>query len=128
MNWKPAIELALLQQKERETVVIEGKKILLIWHNEQIHAVQAQCPHFKFSLAKGVITEECAIICPLHKSKFDLETGEVQAWSPWPPVVGPLLGKAVAPKNLKIYPTRVEGDKIFVDLDESCPITESMTA
>lgn len=116
MAWKAAIDLKQLQQKERETVTIDGHKILFIWHQEQVHAVQAQCPHFKLPLAKGKINEECAIICPFHKSEFDLTTGTVKCWSPWPKAVGNLLGKVVKPKNLKIYPTRIEQGEIQVDL------------
>lgn len=118
MAWKPAIDLADLQQKERETVVIDGKKILFIWHKEQVHAVQAQCPHFKLPLGKGKITEDCAIICPFHKSEFDLCTGDVKSWSPWPPAVGNLLAKVVKPKNLQVYPTRIEQGKVHVDLGQ----------
>lgn len=116
MVWKLAVDLAELQQKKRETVIVDNQKILFIWHKEQVHAVQAQCPHFKLPLSKGKITEECAIICPFHKSEFDLTTGNVKRWSPWPPAVGNLLGKVVKPKNLKIYPTRIEQGKIHVDI------------
>ncbi len=114
--WKPAIDLAELQQKERETAVIDGNKILFIWNKEQVHAVQAQCPHFKLPLSKGKITEECAIVCPFHKSEFCLTTGSVKSWSPWPAAVGKLLGKLVKPNKLKVYPTRVEDGKIHVNL------------
>jgi nitrite reductase/ring-hydroxylating ferredoxin subunit len=116
MAWKPAIALAELQQEERKTAVIDGNKILFIWHKEQVHAVQAQCPHFKLPLKKGKITENCAIVCPFHKSEFDLTTGDVKCWSPWPPVVGDLMGKMVKPQNLKIYPTRIEDGEIQVNV------------
>lgn len=117
MVWQPGIDLAQLQQKERQTMVIEGKKILFLWHKEQIHAVQAQCPHFKLPLGKGKLTDDCTIICPFHKSEFDLATGDIKCWSPWPPAVGSLLGKMAKPKQLKVYPTRVEHGKIYIDID-----------
>ncbi len=116
MSWKAAIDLAKLQQNQRETTIINGNKILLIWHEGQVHAVQAQCPHLKMPLAKGEITEDCAIVCPFHKSAFDLATGEVQCWSTWPPAVGPLLGKLSKPKNLRIYPTRIDNGQVFVEI------------
>lgn len=116
MTWKPAIDLATLQQKERETAVIDGTKILFIWNKDQVYAVQAHCPHFKLPLTKGKITEECTIICPFHKSEFDLTTGDVKCWSPWPAVVGNVLGKMVKPTHLKVYPTRIEEGKVQVDL------------
>ena len=118
MAWKAvAISLKQLQQNHREIAVIEGKKLLLIWHGGEVHAVQAQCPHLKFSLAKGKITDDCAIVCPAHKSAFDLKTGAVKCWSPWPPAIGTLLGKISKPKELQVYPTRIDQDQIFVELE-----------
>lgn len=116
MGWKAAINLAQLQQNNRQTATIEGNKILFIWHEQQVHAVQAQCPHLKLPLAKGKINEDEALVCPFHKSTFDLKTGAVKCWSIWPPAVGALLGKVSKPKTLKIYPTRIENDQIFVEI------------
>ncbi|MBA3537968.1 MAG: Rieske (2Fe-2S) protein [Tatlockia sp.] len=116
MVWKTGMDLAELQEKQRETAIIDGNKILFIWNKEQVHAVQAQCPHFKLPLGKGKITDECTIVCPFHKSEFDLATGKVKFWSPWPAAIGNLLGKLVKPKELKIYPTRIEGGKVLVNL------------
>ncbi len=116
MVWKAAINLSQLQQNNRQTVTIEGNKILFIWHDEQVHAVQAQCPHLRFPLTKAKINDDCQLTCPLHKSVFDLKTGAVKCWSPWPPVVGNLLAKVSKPKALKIYPTRIDNDQILVEL------------
>lgn len=116
MVWKVAIDLAELQQKERETTVVDGHKILFIWHQDQVYAVQPQCPHFKLPLKKGKITEELSLVCPFHKSEFDLTTGAVKCWSPWPAAVGTLLGKVVKPHSLKIYPTRIEEGAVQVEL------------
>lgn len=116
MSWQTAMNLTQLQQNERETLVINGNKILFIWHEGEVHAVQAQCPHFKLPLSKGKITKDCALVCPFHKSEFDLKTGAVKCWSPWPAGVGALLGKISKPKELHIYPTRIDKDQIFVEL------------
>ena len=116
MVWKAAVNLSQLQQNNRQTVIIDGNKILFIWHDDQVHAVQAQCPHLNLPLAKGKINDECELVCPFHKSAFDLKTGANKCWSPWPPALGPLLGKLSKPKDLRIYPTRVDNDQIFVDL------------
>lgn len=116
MAFKLAMELAQLQQENRHVAQIDGHKILFIWHNDQVHAVQSQCPHMKLPLAKGTITEDCAIICPFHKSEFDLNTGKTKCWSPWPPVVGSLLGKLSKEKDLKVYPTQIENGQIMVDI------------
>jgi len=116
MGWTAAINLKDLQQSNRQTTTIEGNKILFILHENQVHAVESQCPHLKMPLAKGKITEDCAIVCPFHKSSFDLKTGDIKCWSTYPPLLGTLLGKLSKPKNLKIYPTKIENDEIFVKL------------
>ena len=116
MAWKTAVSLAKLQETSRETVTIDGNKILFIWHEDKVHAVQAQCPHLHLPLAKGEINDKCELVCPFHKSAFDLMTGAVKCWSPWPPVVGALLGKISKAKDLRIYPTKIENDQVFVEL------------
>ncbi len=116
MAWKPAVDLTLLQHNNRQVTVIDGTKILFIWHNEQVHAVQSQCPHFKLPLAKGKINEKDELVCPFHKSAFDLNSGAVKCWAPWPAAISPLLGKLSKPKELQIYPTKIQDGQVFVDL------------
>ena len=117
MTYRPAMELSQLQQQKRQVLVIAGQKILFIWHKDQVHAVQSQCPHLKLPLIKGTITEDDSLICPFHKSEFDLNTGSTKCWSPWPPVIGNWLGKLSKEKNLKIYPTQIENGQILVDIN-----------
>ena len=116
MAWKDGINLTKLQQDQRHVADVEGNKILFIWHQENVYAVQSQCPHFKLPLAKGKITEDCAIVCPFHKSEFDLHTGDVKCWSTWPPAIGPLLGKVRKANKLKIYPTRIDNEMVQVEI------------
>lgn len=111
------MELTALQEQGRHTAVVDEHKILLIWHQDQVHAIQSQCPHLKLPLAKGKVTHQCTIICPFHKSEFNLTTGETTCWSPWPPVVGGLLGKLSKEKKLKVYPNKIENNSIWVDID-----------
>jgi nitrite reductase/ring-hydroxylating ferredoxin subunit len=116
MAYKPALELAVLQQNSRHTTTIDGHKILFLWHENEVYALQSQCPHLKLPLTKGKVTEQNTIICPFHKSEFDLKTGESKCWSPWPPVIGKALGKIAKEKNLKIYPTKIDNEQIWVDI------------
>lgn len=116
MAWKEVMELKDLQQKIRVTSVVDDHKILVIWHQEKIYAMQSQCPHLKLPLKNGKITDDAAIVCPFHKSEFDLTSGKANCWSVWPPGIGPLLGLASKPKYLRIYPTRVAEGKISVEI------------
>lgn len=115
MAWEKATTLAALQDAGRITLTLSEHKILLIWHEDKVHAVQAQCPHLKLPLKKATITEKCELVCPFHKSTFDLDSGAVVSWSSWPPVLGPLLGKASCPKPLAVYPTQIKNNDILVD-------------
>lgn len=117
MAFKPAVELAKLQQENRFVTCIDGKKILLIWNNDQVHAMDSQCPHLKLPLTRGKITEDNSIICPFHKTEFDLSSGEHKCWSPWPPVLGSLLGKVSKEKNLRIYPTQIENGHVYIECE-----------
>lgn len=116
MSWKQTITLAQLQQQGRHCETIDNHKILLIWHNDKVHAIASQCPHLKLPLTKGKIIDNNSIICPFHKSAFNLTTGTPECWSPWPPAIGTLLGKISKPKNLKIYPVKIEDEIIQVDV------------
>lgn len=116
MGFKMAMDLATLQREQRKKLCIDGQHILFLWHQEQVHAIQAQCPHLKLPLTKGTLTEQGSIICPFHKSEFNLKTGATECWSPWPPVVGNLLGKVSKEKPLKIYATKIEEGNILVDV------------
>ena len=116
MAWTQAVSLKALQDAGRLVETLDNHKILFIWHEDKAHAVQAQCPHMKLPLKKATITEQCELVCPFHKSTFDLDTGAVVSWSPWPPVVGPLLGKVSCSKPMHVYPIQVKDDQILVDI------------
>ncbi|WP_133128671.1 Rieske (2Fe-2S) protein [Legionella nagasakiensis] len=115
MTWTPALPLNELKQALRQRLTINDQDVLFLWHQNEVHAIESKCPHLKLPLTKGKLTDDCAIICPFHKSAFNLKTGNVACWSPWPPIVGKLLGKVSKEKQLKIYSTRIEEDMVWVD-------------
>ena len=51
-----------------------------VFHTEdgQVYAIDDTCTHQDASLADGWL-EGCEVECPLHASRFDLRTGEVDA-------------------------------------------------
>lgn len=116
MNWIKAMDAAELPQGEREVVKIEGDKILLVHHsNGTIYAMKNACTHMGAPLKRGKVNEDATIVCPLHRTVFDLETGKVQEWVTWPPGVGTVLSAVSKEKNLTVYPTKVEEGVIWVD-------------
>ena len=116
MAWQKALSEDALESGTRQVVKIGEQKILLLNHEGQLYAVANQCPHLKLPMKKGKLVDG-AIVCPFHRSAFDLSSGEVKDWSPFPPVVGNLLGKVSPEKCLPVFPTRVEEGSIWVDVE-----------
>ncbi len=76
---------------------------IAIHHCEgEFFATQDRCTHDDWSLADGYL-ENGIIECTLHWAKFCVKTGKVKA--------------APACEALKIYPLRVNGDDIEVDVE-----------
>ena len=117
MKWTQAVSSDQLAKGERKVIKVDGHSILLIHDQDgQIYAVGSACPHMKLPL-KGGKMQDHTITCPWHHSQFDLHTGDVQAWSPWPPAVGRMLGALSREKALPVFPTKVEDGTIWVGLE-----------
>lgn len=117
MSWTKVLAADTLSPGARQVVKVGSRKILLVNHEGQFYAVDNACPHLKLSLKKGKIVDG-AIVCPWHRSAFDLCTGEVKDWIVWPPVVGKAMGVVSREKTLPVYPVRVEEGSIWVDVAE----------
>lgn len=117
MSWTKVLAEDALLGEVKQVVKVGDHSILLFRHENQIHAVTNKCPHLGMSLQKGKITDDDTIVCPWHHSAFDINTGEVKAWSPWPPVLGKVLGCVTKEKALTIYPTKVENGQIMVQIE-----------
>jgi 3-phenylpropionate/trans-cinnamate dioxygenase ferredoxin component len=79
---------------------------IAVFHTEngEVYAIDDTCTHQDASLADGWL-EDCEIECPLHASKFDLRTGQVDA----PP----------AKKPVRTHSVTVAEGQIYVSLSES---------
>ncbi len=116
MSWTKVLSVEALSDGARQVIKVGDKSILLLNHSSQIYAIDNACPHLKLSMKKGRVTEDGAIICPWHHSAFDLRTGNVKEWTPWPPVVGKALGMISSQKAMAVFPVRVEEENIWVDV------------
>ncbi len=116
MTWTEVSTIDKIPTGGKEAIKIGDKKLLIINHEDKIYAVENSCPHLKLPMTKGKITSDCAIVCPWHRSSFDLETGNPKEWTPFPPVIGKVMGMMSSEKPLSVYPTRIEAGKIMVDL------------
>ena len=72
----------------------------------EVHAISDTCSHAEVSLSEGDV-EDSEIECWLHGSRFDLRTGQPTSLPAFRPV--------------DVYPVRVEGDDVLVDVDH--PLT-----
>lgn len=86
-----------------------GRKLLLARVDGAFYAAQRKCPHLGFSLCRGSL-DGAAVVCPLHKAKFDLGTGAIDR----DPKL--LFLNMKAKSDLAVYPVRVEGEDVFVGI------------
>jgi 3-phenylpropionate/trans-cinnamate dioxygenase ferredoxin subunit len=93
-----------LPEEEPRRVVIDGVPIALVRHDDEVFAIHDVCSHEEVSLSEGEVDDH-TIECWLHGSRFDLRTGK--------PTGLP------ATKPVPVYPVTIEGDDVFVAVQES---------
>ena len=81
----------------------DGKRILVVNLDGKLQAWDGTCTHEEADLSTGFLLGE-EVTCPLHLSRFNLQTGEAVN----PP----------AEKPLAKYHVKVENGEIYVDLDQ----------
>jgi 3-phenylpropionate/trans-cinnamate dioxygenase ferredoxin subunit len=78
-------------------------RIAVVRIDDDVYAIGDTCSHEDYSLSEGeVLVEECEIECWKHGSTFDLVTGQPQTLP--------------ATKAVPVYPVRLVGDDVMVEL------------
>ncbi|MBC7588864.1 MAG: Rieske 2Fe-2S domain-containing protein [Chitinophagaceae bacterium] len=54
---------------------VDGKKITLAKHNGALFAFAHKCPHASGIMADGFIDAAANVACPVHRYKFNMQTG-----------------------------------------------------
>lgn len=68
---------------------------------------------------------ETCIVCPLHRTAFSLDSGEVRGeWCPYPPVIGKVMGTVKTEANLPTFEIRTRGKNIEVRLNSSLDLDD----
>lgn len=99
-EYVPVLEESELSETEMRRVEVDGVGVLLSRAQEgKICAIAATCNHFSGPLEEGD-REGDTVVCPLHKSRFDLCTGQA------------IDGPAVFPQSR--YHTRVRDGNIEI--------------
>jgi len=70
----------------------------------ELRAVDNQCLHVGNPLDDGAVADGC-VVCPWHGWRYDLRTGEHLT----------MFGRR---RGLRTYPVRVDGDDVFIYMDE----------
>jgi nitrite reductase/ring-hydroxylating ferredoxin subunit len=103
-----------LPENSKKVVQVGKSNVLVIHTQGKFFAVDNHCPHMSFPLNRGKVTDDCAIICAFHHSAFDLVSGDVKDWAPWPPLVGKAMGALVREKALPVFMTEVKDGALWV--------------
>ena len=109
MRYEKVAQTIELKNGEKKKISLEGKEILLANIQDTFYAVDNKCPHMGASLFEGKL-EGTDIICPRHGSVFDVRTGKVNK-------KGKIFFIDVKVKDLKIYPVKVEGEDILIEIE-----------
>jgi nitrite reductase/ring-hydroxylating ferredoxin subunit len=107
MDYVRVASLAELGMGQIMPVEAAGLKLMLTQVGATVYAADRKCPHLGFNLCRGSL-EGAAVVCPLHKAKFDLATGAIER----DPKL--LFINMKAKSGLKVYPVKVLDQDIFV--------------
>jgi len=121
-EWVPVLKSGDIAAGDLVPVEVDGLAILVAADLDgKIFAIANSCPHLGTPLENGRLGEGSTIVCPLHKTAFSLESGEVVGdWCPFPPVLGPvILGRLAPPEGVPTFPVRSKGQNIEVFIDRN---------
>ncbi|HDQ07449.1 MAG TPA: Rieske (2Fe-2S) protein [Methanoculleus sp.] len=94
-----------------------GREILLARVGDRYYAADNRCPHMGGDLSRGTL-EGTTVTCPLHHSQFDLSDGRMRRWTDWSGIKLSAAKLLRAPRPLKTYEVKTEGERILVRFSE----------
>ena len=100
-NW---IDVSAEDEVPQEDVIgveAQGQDIALYSVEGQVYASDGICTHGHARLCDGFL-DGFEIECPLHQGKFDIRNGHAMC--------------APVTEDIKVYPVKIEGDRVFVDI------------
>ncbi|NXD27631.1 RFESD protein, partial [Spelaeornis formosus] len=65
-----------IKKSQRITAKINGREIVVFYHEGKFHALDSRCYRKIFTYVISDIDGQACIVCPWHKFKITLETGE----------------------------------------------------
>jgi toluene monooxygenase system ferredoxin subunit len=102
MGFQKVAKIEDLWSGEMMGLEVNGEHVLLVNVDNHIYAYADSCPHQKSRLSEGTLTDKI-LRCETHHWEFDV-----------------CSGSGVNPRNacLKLFPIRVDGEDILVDIDD----------
>ncbi|XP_055285409.1 Rieske domain-containing protein isoform X1 [Moschus berezovskii] len=110
-----------IKRSERITAVVHDREVVIFYHKGEFHAMDIRCYHSGGPLHLGEIEEfdgRACIVCPWHKYKITLETGEglYQSINPKDPSAEPMwCSKGI---KQRIHTVTVDNGNIYVTLSK----------
>ena len=104
-----------LKDGSKKKISFRGTDILLAKVEGKYYAVDNRCTHLGGDLSKGKL-DGTTIICPKHRSEFDLKDGHVIRWTDWSGIKLNFAKVFRSPKALKTHSVKEDGGKIFVEI------------
>lgn len=100
-NYLKACELSDVPAGSMRAVDLGDKRLMIVNLDGELYATDRVCTHETADLSTGFLIDS-VVTCPLHLSRFNVMTGEVQN----PPATVPL----------KTYGLKVEGTSVYVQV------------
>lgn len=82
------------------TIEVEGHRMLVVRRGEKLFAMRSKCPHNGASLERAYL-EKDEIICPWHRFRFCVESGENRSGEGY---------------HLEHYPVELREDGMYVGI------------
>ena len=109
MSWIRITEIENIPVREGRAVKIDRDEIAVFNLGDRFAAIENRCPHSGGFLCDGIVSG-ATVVCPLHGWKVCLDSGEIL--------------KPQVPVRVEVYPVRVEGGVIEVDMPERSPMED----
>ena len=100
MTFRKAASLADLWSGEMRGVLVDGRRVLLVNLDGDVHAYEDRCLHQSVPLSEGRL-EGHVLTCSAHEWQYDACTG-----------------RGINPENVRLrgFAVRLEGDDVLVDV------------
>jgi 3-phenylpropionate/trans-cinnamate dioxygenase ferredoxin component len=108
-----AIKVGDLREGTMKKVHAGERELLIALVGGRYFCADSKCPHLGGDLSRGTLNGT-VLTCPLHGSQFDLDGGRMVRWTDWSGLKLGLAKTLKPPHGIRIYETRVDGDRVMV--------------